>query len=74
MHATDEQLLAFGRWVYEQTLECIRKGYLEMDMEDFADKMVELGVFQFVPYDPEKHGDREADPGEMIYFWGKGDE
>ena len=54
----------------EETKECIRVGGFDCDAQHMAEAAVELGLMQFTPYDPEVHGEVEAELGDKIYWWG----
>jgi hypothetical protein len=39
----------------------------EMDMDPLVDEAIELGLFERVEYDPDKHGEiDDAEPGDII--------
>ena len=64
-------LAKFGESVLDEVKECVTCGGYEIAAETLADRAVELGFFQWIPYDPDKHGEVECDPGDKIYYWGK---
>ena len=67
-------LAKFGQHCLGEIKECISEGASELDAEALADKAVECGLFQWVAFDPAKHSivsDCEAEPGDMIYYWGE---
>lgn len=55
-----DKLLAFWRKVAGQVFD----GIEGPDCQEWAH---EVGLFERVPFDPEKHGDVDAEPGYMIY-------
>lgn len=65
-----ERAVKFGQIMLEATKEAIREGAFEMDAEQAANDAVNVGLIQYVPYDPEKHGEVEAEVGDNIYYWG----
>lgn len=70
-----EPLAELGKEALETVLECLTDGGREVDMEPLADKAVDCGLMQYVPYDPAIHGELEncdPEPGEMIYWYDGG--
>lgn len=70
-----EPLAELGKEALETILECLTDGGCEVDMEPLADKAVDCGLMQYVPYDPAIHGELEncdPEPGEMIYWYDGG--
>ena len=65
-----EGLNEYGEKMLEVTKENIREGCFDADAEHMADVAVQLGLIQFVPYDPDKHGCVDCEPGDKIYYWG----
>ena len=50
-------------------------GYVEMDCDRLVtEKAVALGLIEAVPYAPAKHGNIDAEPGDIIYVCARRDE
>lgn len=72
---TDHELalLKFGERALNELKECIVESGFDVDAERLADHAVAYGLMEYVPYDPEKHGEslgEDYEPGDMIYYWG----
>lgn len=65
--ASVEVLVHFGRWVLQHSFEG-----LSIDGGDAQREALRRGLLVEVPggYDPEKHGEQDAEPGEVWYEFG----
>lgn len=53
-------------------VDAFSNGGYEMDVEQLADIAVKHGMVEWVPYDPDEHGELpscDPEPGDMIYWF-----
>ena len=70
--ATDARHAEFGRLMWERIEKKGGDYCWQPESEDILPLAEKAGLCRRVKYDPDLHGeDMEADPGDVIWFWGK---
>lgn len=64
-----------GDWVLDRAKEVCARGDTDEWTEEVLTCAERLGVgnVQRVAYDPAKHGEVDAEPGQLVWWWGVGD-
>lgn len=72
---TKEAYEQFGRWVAKQVTD--DSGWLgDLDGMECGEKLLELGILEEVPYDPDVHKEvyfyHDPEPGDKVQVFAKG--
>ena len=73
-HYRDRRFYDFGVDAWAKTQDEVTNFDCSEFTNELMDVAVKSGLCVHVPYDPETHGEMDADEGDMIYYWEDSDE